>query len=250
MAVCLKALYMKHHILQGAGLALRPALLAPLKQRAPENLQFLELTPPDWIGVAGRIGQDLQQLTQHYPSVCLSQSLSLGGPGDLDKAVLRDLGAFIAEHDIRVFSEALAWSADDAPLFINLPIPSTRAAVAWTVSRIGQVQEALGLRIGIRNVMHCMTPPMVEMNEAEFISDVVAASGCSLHLDLHALAANALRFGFDPHAFLQALPVGSIDYVRVGREYPLLGDVLARTHRRVARCVNDVKQLNLEALTC
>jgi uncharacterized protein (UPF0276 family) len=180
----------------------------------------------------------------------LSQSLSLGGPGVLDKEVLRDLRSFIAEHGIQVFSEALAWSADDTPLFINLPIPSTREAVKWTVSRIAQVQEALGLRIGIRNVMHHMAPTLVEMNEAEFISEVVSASGCSLHLDLHALAANGLNYGFDPHAFLRALPLGSIDYVRVGREYPLLGDVLARTHRRVARCVDDVKQLNLEALTC
>jgi uncharacterized protein (UPF0276 family) len=95
---------MKNHILQGAGLALRPALLAPLKNGAPNNLQFLELTPPDWIGVGGRMGADLKQLTQHYPSVCLSQSLSLGGPSQLDKEVLNDLQTFIAEHDIQVFS--------------------------------------------------------------------------------------------------------------------------------------------------
>ncbi len=241
---------MKHHILQGAGLALRPALLAPLKSRAPDNLQFLELTPPDWIGIGGKVGKDLQQLTQHYPSVCLSQSLSLGGPSQLDKEVLRDLRTFIAEHNIQVFSEALAWSADDAPLFINLPIPSTHAAVAWTVDRIAKVQDALGLRIGIRNVAHRMAPPQIEMNEAQFISAVVDKAGCSLHLDLHALASNGLRFGFDAHAFLQALPMANIDYVRVGHEHPLLGEVLARTHRRVARCVDDVKQLNVEALTC
>lgn len=250
MAFDLKAHLMKHHLLQGVGLALRPALLAPLKNRAPDKLQFLELTPPDWVGLGGRVGKDLQQLTQHYPSVCLSQCLSVGGPGQLDKEVLRDLSAFIAEHDIQVFSEALAWSADDAPLFIHLPIPSTREAVNWTVARIAQVQDALGLRIGIRNVAHRMMPPQVEMNEAQFISAVVEKSGCSLHLDLHALAANGLRFGFDPHAFLQALPLSRIDYVRVGREYPLLGDVLARTHRRVARCVDDVKQLTVEAVAC
>ena len=241
---------MKHHILQGAGLALRPALLAPLSKSVPDNLQFLELTPPDWVGVGGRLGNDLKQLTHRYPSVCLSQSLSLGGPSMLDKEVLRDLRNFVAEHDIQVFSEALAWSSDDSPLFINLPIPSTRAAVAWVVSRIAQVQDALGLRIGIRNVKHRIAPTQVEMNEAEFINAVVAKADCSLHLDLHALAANALHFGFDAHVFLHALPLSHVDYVRVGREYPLLGDVLARTHRRVARCVDDVKQLNLEALTC
>ena len=241
---------MKHHSLYGAGLALRPALLAPLKHKAPDNLQFLELTPPDWIGVGARSAKDLKALTQRYPSVCLSQSLSLGGPGALDKNVLRDLRSFIAEHGIQVFSEALAWSADDAPLFINLPIPSTKAAARWTISRIAQVQDALGMRIGIRNVMHHMVTPLVEMNEAEFISAVVQGADCSLHLDLHALAANGLRFQFDPHAFLRALPLTHIDYVRVGREYTLLGDVLARTHRRVARCVDDVKQLNLEVVTC
>lgn len=241
---------MKHHTLHGAGLALRPALLAPLKKRVPEHLQFLELTPPDWIGMGGRMGKDLKQLTQRYASVCLSQSLSLGGPGALDKQVLRDLRGFITEHDVQVFSEALAWSADDTPLFINLPIPSTQAAVKWTVGRIAQVQDALGLPIGIRNVAHRIAPPQVEINEAQFISAVVRESGCSLHLDLHALAANALHFGFDAHAFLQELPLSSIDYVRVGREYALLGEVLARTHRRVARCVDDVKQLNLEAVTC
>lgn len=245
---------MKHHILQGVGLALRPALLTPLKNQTPNHLQFLELTPPDWLGVGGKAGQDLQALTLRYPNVCLSQSLSLGGPGLLDKSVLRDLRSFIAEHNIQVFSEALAWSADDAPLFTNLPIPSTQAAVAWTVSRIAEVQDALGLRIGVRigvrNVVHHMATPSVEMNEAEFISAVVNAADCSLHLDLHALAANGLRFGFDPHAFLHALPLNHIDYVRVGREYPLLGEVLARTQRRVARCVDDVKQLSMEALTC
>jgi len=239
---------MKHHTLQGAGLALRPALIATLKNRAPNNLQFLnlqflELTPADWIGLRGQQQADLMQLTQRYPSVCLSQSLSLGGPSPLDKQVLRDLRAFMDEHHTQVFSEALAWSADDAPLFINLPIPSTHAAVDWTVSRIAQVQDALGLRMGIRNVAHRMKPMQVEMNEAQFISAVVNKAGCSLHLDLHALTIHSLRFDFDPHAFLQALPLASVDYVRVGHDDALLQEVLAR-------CVDDVKQLNVEASTC
>ena len=153
----LKQASMKHHILHGAGLALRPALLATLTKHSPLHLQFLELTPPDWMGIGARVCLNLKHLTQRYPSVCLSQGLSLGGPSQLDKDVLRDLRAFIAKHNIHVFSEALAWSADDAPLFINLPIPSTRAAVAWTVDGIAQVQDALGLRIGIRNVTHRMT---------------------------------------------------------------------------------------------
>lgn len=247
--------FMKHHTLQGAGLALRPALIATLKNRAPNNLQFsnlqfLEITPADWIGLSGQQHADLMQLTQRYPSVCFSQSLSLGGPSPLDKQVLRDLRAFMAEHNIQVFSEALAWSADDAPLFINLPIPSTREAVAWTVSRIAQVQDALGLRVGIRNVAHRMKPTQVQMDEAQFISAVVKKAGCSLHLDLHALTINALRFGFDPHAFLQALPLASVDYVRVGDDDALLQEVLARTHLRMARCVDDVKQLKVEEPTC
>ncbi len=241
---------MKHHILHGTGLAMRPALLAALIKRAPAHLQFLELSPLDWLGEGVRVGKDLQQLTRRYPSVCLSQNLSLGGPAALDKKVLRDLRGFIAEHDIQVFSEALAWSADDAPLFIHLPIPSTQAAVAWTVARIAQVQDALGMRIGIRNVAHCMKPVQVAMNEAQFITAVVRAAECSLHLDLDALANNAQRFRFDAHAFLQALPLDRVDYVRVGRQHPLLADALAHTPPCVPRCVDEIAQLHLEAVEC
>ena len=64
--------------------------------------------------------------------------------------VLRELRAFVQDHGVQVFSEALAWSADDSPLFVTLPIPSTAAAVQWTVARIHQAQDALGMRIGVR----------------------------------------------------------------------------------------------------
>ena len=241
---------MTHQILEGVGLALRPALLTTLKKRMPDGLQFIELTPPDWIGQGGERGKNLQSLTQAHASVCLSHSLSLGGPGALDAQVLRELRAFVQDHGVQVFSEALAWSADDSPLFVTLPIPSTAAAVQWTVTRIRQAQDALGMRIGVRNVMHRLVPPHVEMNEATFIHEVVTQADCHLHLDLHALAQNSRTFGFDVHAFLDALPLSRVDYVRVGREFVLLGDVLARTQRRVARCVDDVKLLNLEAVTC
>jgi uncharacterized protein (UPF0276 family) len=241
---------MTHQILDGIGLAMRPALLTALKKRVPDALQFLELTPPHWIGQGGERGKDLQQLTQTHPSVCLSHSLSLGGPSALDAQVLRELRAFVQDHGVQVFSEALAWSADDSPLFITLPIPSTHAAVRWTVDRIAQVQEALGMRIGVRNVLHRMVPTQVEMDEATFVCAVVEQADCNLHLDLNALAQNSRNFGFDAHAFLDALPLSRVDYVRVGREFVLLGDLLSRTHRRVARCVDDMKLLNLEAVTC
>jgi uncharacterized protein (UPF0276 family) len=241
---------MTHQILDGVGLAMRPALLASLKKHTPDGLQFLELTPPHWIGQGGDRGKDLQTLTQQHPVVCLSHSLSLGGPSALDDQVLRELRAFVQDHGVQVFSEALGWSADDSPLFVTLPIPSTQAAVRWTVERITQVQEALGMRIGVRNVLHRMVPTQVEMDEASFIREVVNQADCSLHLDLHALAQNSREFGFDANAFLDALPLGRVDYVRVGREFVLLGDVLARTRRRIARCVDDVKLLNLEAVTC
>lgn len=241
---------MTHQILDGVGLALRPALLASLKKRVPDGLQFLELTPPHWIGQGGERGKDLQQITQTHPSVCLSHSLSIGGPSAIDEQVLRELCAFVQDHGVQVFSEALAWSADDSPLFVCLPIPSTAAAVDWTVRRIDQVQNALKMRIGVRNVLHRLVPQHVEMDEASFIREVVTRADCNLHLDLHALAQNSQEFGFDLHAFIDALPLSRVDYVRVGREYVLLGEILARTRRRIARCVDDVKLLNLEDVTC
>lgn len=257
---------MNNHRITGAGLALKPTPIAvntvnttwqaDLALPAPDQLQFVEIAAEQWLGLGGVWGQRLHEATERWPSVCLSRSLSLGGPGRLDMRVVKQLGTFMHEHHMTLLSEALSWSDDDTPLFTCLPIPATQAALQWTADRITQVQDALGLPVGIRNVSHHAVPPMSAMNEAEFIHELVHKTGCNVHLDITALAENSHRFGFDASAFLTALPIQRVNYVRLGGSdstsadaslnqvaLRLLPTVLSHVHPAVPVCVDDLAQL-------
>ena len=214
----------------GAGLGVRRELIADLEAGVPEDVAFFEIAPENWAGMGGRSARQLRAFTERYPFVCHGLSLSLGGPGALDTALVRRTKSFMVEHGITLFTEHLSWCADERHLYELLPIPQTAAAVRWTAARIRQVQDMLGCRIGIENASTYMAPPGAEMSEAEFIAAVVAEADCLLHLDVNNVYVNSRNFGFDPLRFLDALPLGRTCYIHVAGHYVEADGLLIDTH--------------------
>ncbi len=195
----------------GAGLGFRRELLAELEAGVPDAIGFFELAPENWAGVGGESARRLRAFTERHPFVCHGLSLSLGGGLPLDVDLLRRIRAFMGAHGIGLYTEHLSWSSDAAgPLYDLLPLPFTAEAVRWTAARIRQAQDVLGMRIGIENASRYLTPPGAEMSEAQFIRAVLEEADCLLHLDVNNLFVNARNFGFDPLAFLDALPLDRV----------------------------------------
>ncbi|WP_153144850.1 DUF692 domain-containing protein [Dechloromonas sp. H13] len=214
----------------GAGLGFRRELIEPLKAGVPAAIRFFELAPENWAGIGGRAARDLRLFTERYPFVCHGLSLSLGGPAPLDENLLRQIRRFMAEHGIALYTEHLAWCADDGHLYDLLPIPLSEKALKWTVDRIGRAQDALGMRIGIENASYYVAPPGAEMDESEFIAAVVREADCLLHLDVNNIYVNSRNFGFDPLAFLAALPLERTCYIHVAGHYVEPDGLLIDTH--------------------
>jgi uncharacterized protein (UPF0276 family) len=214
----------------GAGLGFRRELIAPLKAGVPEAIRFFEIAPENWAGMGGSSAKDLRHFTERYPFVCHGLSLSLGGPGPLDEALLRRIKSFMTEHGISLYTEHLSWCADDRQLYDLLPIPLTEAAVKWTAERIRRAQDILGQRIGIENASYYVAPPGAEMSEAEFISAIVREADCLLHLDVNNIYVNSQNFAFDPLAFMHALPLERTCYVHVAGHYVEPDGLLIDTH--------------------
>ena len=215
---------------RGAGLGFRRELIEPLQAGVPEAVRFFELAPENWAGLGGRSARELRAFTERYPFVCHGLSLSLGGPGPLDEDWLRRIKAFMREHGMTLFTEHLSWCADDRHLYDLLPIPQTEAAVHWVAQRIRRAQDILEMRIGIENASCYVAPPGAEMGEAEFIRAVVDEAGCALHLDVNNIHVNSRNFGFDAHAFLQALPLERTCYVHVAGHYVEPDGLIIDTH--------------------
>jgi uncharacterized protein (UPF0276 family) len=221
--------------LKGAGLGLRRALLGPLQSYLAQDrngdprIDFLEIAPENWIGVGGRLGRDLRELTERHPFVCHGLSLSLGGPAPLDETLLARIRRLLDAHGIAIYSEHLSYCSDDGHLYDLMPIPFTAEAVHWVAARIRRAQEILGQRIAVENVSYYAAPGQ-EMSEIDFINAVLAEADCDLLLDVNNIHVNSINHGYDAGAFLDALPGERIAYVHIAGHYVEAPDLLVDTH--------------------
>src|SRR5574343_2058690 len=96
----------------GAGLGFRRELIDALETGVPPVIGFFELAPENWVGMGGRSAKQLRAFTERYPFVCHGLSLSLGGSGPLDEALLYRIRDFMREHGMTLYTEHLSWCAD------------------------------------------------------------------------------------------------------------------------------------------
>jgi len=217
------------YVVSGAGLGLRRELMDGIEAQAPSQIGFLEVAPENWIGVGGRLGRHFRRLTERFPFVTHGLSLSLGGPAPLDETLIRRIGALLDEHGIRLYSEHLSYCSDDGHLYDLMPIPFTEPAVKYVAERIRRTQDILGRQIAIENVSYYAAPGR-EMEEIEFITAVLDEADCALLLDVNNIYVNAVNHGYDPEAFLKALPGERIAYGHIAGHFREAADLVVDTH--------------------
>jgi len=217
------------YVVCGAGLGLRRVLLDPLLSRDLGPVEFMEVAPENWIGVGGRRGRMLRQLTARVPFVCHGLSLSIGGPAPLDETFLRRLRLFLDEHGVRQFSEHLSYCTDSGHLYDLMPIPFTAEAVHYVARRVRRVQDVLERRIALENVSYYAAPG-AEISEIEFIQAVLTEADCDLLLDVNNIYVNSVNHGYDPLVFLEALPGDRIAYGHIAGHQNEADDLIVDTH--------------------
>jgi uncharacterized protein (UPF0276 family) len=216
--------------LHGVGLGLRRTMLPELAERSDRlDVDFFEVAPENWIGVGGAYGRRLRELEARYPFVNHGLSLSIGGPGPLDREFLGRLRRFLDEHGVLLYSEHLSYCSDDGHLYDLMPIPFTEAAVRRVANRVEQVQDALGRRIALENVSYYAAPG-AEMREIEFLNAVLERADCDLMLDVNNVYVNAINHGYDAREFLAGVPAARVVYMHVAGHYVEAEDLRVDTH--------------------
>ena len=213
----------------GAGLGLRRSHIGALADQTTQPVSFWEVAPENWIGVGGRYGKQLRELTEKFPFICHGLSLSIGGPSPLDEAFLQRLKRFLHEHQIRYYSEHLSYCSDDGHLYDLLPIPFTAEAVHYVAERIRRVQDILERRIAMENVSYYAAPGQ-EMMEIDFINAVLQEADCDLLLDVNNIYVNSVNHRYDAEAFLKQLPAARIRYIHIAGHYREADDLIVDTH--------------------
>ncbi|MEM7501306.1 MAG: DUF692 domain-containing protein [Pseudomonadota bacterium] len=213
----------------GAGLGLRRGLLNKLMADPPQDIDFMEVAPENWIHVGGQLKKKFRFFTERYPFVIHGLSLSIGAPSPLNETLLRDVKAFMKEHGIRFYSEHLSYTGDDGQLYDLMPIPFTEEAVHYVAGRIRRAQDILEQRMAVENVSY-YAPADSTLTEEEFTNAVLEEADCDLLLDINNIFVNSINHRYDAQAFMHAMPAERVKYFHVAGHYVEAEDLRVDTH--------------------
>jgi len=214
---------------QGAGLGFRRDLVDELSASFPEQVDFMEVAPENWMRIGGKAGKTFREFTEKHPFVAHGLSLSIGSPAPLDEDFVFELKDFLAQHQIRCYSEHLSYCSDDGHLYDLMPIPFTEEAVHYVAGRIKRVQDILEQHIAMENVSYYAAPGQ-EMSEIDFINAVIKEADCHLHIDINNIYVNAINHCYDAEDFMRALPGDRIAYAHIAGHYVEAEDLRVDTH--------------------
>ena len=196
--------------IQGIGLGLRRTFARELLQ-TERRVDWLEVTPENWLGFGGERARTLSACAERWPLVSHSVSLSLGGSDPLDTALLESFEALRQRTRFAWWSDHLCYSSAQGVQFQDLlPLPATDEAAEHVARRVREAQRHVDAPLLVENISYYAHMPGGHLDDAAFVRAVVERSGCGLLLDVNNVYVNAVNHGFDPRACIDAMPLGSV----------------------------------------
>jgi hypothetical protein len=245
-------------VIHGVGLGLRLESIDEVLDRldrgdpALDRVAFWEVSPENVMRRGGYLPAAVDRVRERFPVLSHGLMMSLGGREPLDAAYFRELSRYHARLRPPFHSDHLCFTgAGGRVLHDLLPMPVSRAAARHAVARIREARDRLEMPFAIENITHYLLPggwqspvtmgPQAAPNpgpaspgpldEAAFIAEVVEESGAGLLLDVNNVYVNAQNYGFDPFAFLRALPLHRVVEIHVaGHEHDAEDGLLIDTH--------------------
>ena len=185
-------------------------------------VQWAEVHAENYLMDGGSMRAQLFELRSHMPISLHGVGLSLGGAQAPDAAHLARLRQLIDELKPAQFSEHLAWSMHGhgaQASFANdlLPVVYSREALARVSDNIDAAQQALGQRILIENPSLYLAAQGCDSAAAEtdFLSALVAQSGCGLLVDVNNIFVTCQNLGWRSDDYLHGLPFGAVGEVHL-----------------------------------
>ncbi|UJR86179.1 DUF692 domain-containing protein [Sandaracinus amylolyticus] len=216
---------------RGIGLGLRQEIAAEMLARRPDEIEWVEIHPENYVERAGSFERHLADARAIWPVVPHGLSLCFGSIEPFEPAYLRKLRAFLDAIDAPWYSDHLCWGGvDGVALHDLMPMPFVRESVDVACARIAQVEDAIGRPVAIENVSYYVHPGAPEMHEIDFVLEVLERSGCRMMLDVNNVYVNARNHGFDARTYLDRIPADRVVQIHVAGHLVRAGQPIIDTH--------------------
>jgi uncharacterized protein len=233
-----------------AGIGLRAPHVRAVLEEQPA-VGWFEVHAENYFADGGPGIAHLERIRSRYPLSLHGVGLSIGSTDPLCARHLARWRRALRRFEPALVSEHLSWgSAGGRHANDLLPLPYTEEALRHVAARIGAVQDALGRRILIENVSSYLEFACSRISEWEFLAAVSRESGCAILLDVNNVYVAARNHGFDPLAYLDAMPRAAVGELHLaGHDEITIGgeSILIDTHgTAVGDAVFDLYRAALE----
>ncbi len=203
------------------GLGLRTELAKELLENLPVEVDFIEVSPENYMGRGGAARRTLEAVCDAYPVVTHGLSMSLGGSDPIAVRYLDELRAFIDQVKSPWHSDHACMSLDGGRMLHDLlPIPLTRKSAAHVADRVKAVQDRLGVPMAIENVSFYAHAGAPELSEPLFVREICERADCGWLFDVNNAVVNAANFSLDVDDWLAAAPLERVVQIHVaGHEW-------------------------------
>lgn len=228
---------------RGVGLGLRRGHLEAVARDPGHGVPFWETCPENLIGDGGRPHRLAAAILERDPVLTHGLALSIGGFDPWDDGYLRELERFLLATGTPWHSEHLCFTrVDGSCLHELLPLPFTREAARHAARRARELQARLPVPLLLENITYYGELGAAEMDEGDFITEVLEQADVGWLLDVNNVHVNALNFGFDPRGWLARMPLERVAQMHIaGHEAE--GDLVLDTHgTEVAPAVVELMQ--------
>ncbi|MET0339785.1 MAG: DUF692 domain-containing protein [Polyangiales bacterium] len=203
-------------MLAGIGIGLRQPIAGALFESAPDALRWLEIHPENYVDRGGRYARLLAAAEERWPLLTHGLTMGFGSARPFAADALRKLAGLVERLACPWHSDHLCIaSVDGVYLHDLLPLPPSDRAIDVASARIAEARAALGVPIAIEPISYYARPPGSALDEAAFLAALLEAADAKLLLDVNNVYVNAMNFGFDPRAFIDALPLSRVVQLHV-----------------------------------
>lgn len=194
----------------GIGVGFRPDFRGELFLNR-QAVDFLEITADHYLDSPPKKLEELELLKAHFKLIPHGLNLSLGSAEGIDEKYLEKLAALIESIQPAWWSEHICFTkAGGVDIGHLAPIPFTNEAVEVLVKNIERVKTVIKTPLVLENITYMVRFPFAEMDEANFIRQIVEATDCGLLLDVTNLYINSVNHKYDWREFLDKLPTERI----------------------------------------
>ena len=199
----------------GLGLGLRTQHFAHVLEHEPA-VDWFEIVSENFMNTGGRPLQVLDRVAERYPIVMHGVSLSIGSTDPIDFASLRELARLATRARAVWLGDHVCWTGVAGRNNHDLlPLPYDEAVLAHVVERVRVVQDFLERPLVLENASSYVTFARSCMGEAEFLARLAEEADCALLLDVNNVHVSCRNHGWDPDAYLAALPYDRVVQVHL-----------------------------------